>query len=151
MTKNDPSYSRLLSIIRGSDLFQNLTPKELDDLLIYLRMIRTQKGYEIIRQGDSWESFYVIISGRVSVWIKKGQKSEKVAEMGKGGFFGEMALLSKKVRNATIVSEVVSELMVLNKREFESILMANPKRAEKILAAYAIRKTMLKKKKLVAV
>ncbi len=41
--------------------------------------------------------------------------------------------------------------MVLNKREFESILMANPKRAEKILAAYAIRKTMLKKKKLVAV
>jgi CRP-like cAMP-binding protein len=148
MAATDPFPSRLLGIIRSCGLFQDLTPKELDDLLIYLRMIRTQKGYEIIRQGDSWESFYVIISGRVSVWIKKGQKTGKVAEIGKDGFFGEMALLTKKVRNATIVSEEVSELLVLNKREFESILMAHPKRAEKILSAYAARKAQLKKKKL---
>ena len=85
------------------------------------------------------------------MWIKKGQKTEKVAEIGKGGFFGEMALLAKKVRNASIVSEEVSELLVLNKREFENILMAHPARAEKILAAYSARKAELRKKKLLTV
>jgi CRP-like cAMP-binding protein len=149
MTHNDPFYSRLLTIIRGSDLFQALNPSEMDDLITHLRLIRTQNGYEIIRQGDTWDSFYVIVSGRVSVKVKKGSKVLKVAELGKGEFFGEMSLLTNKVRNATVTSEEISELLVLKKAEFHNILMAHPARAGKIRAAYMVRKADLKKKKLV--
>lgn len=128
--------SRLLSILKESDLFQNLTPREMDGLITHLRMIRTQKGFQIIRQGDSWDSFYVIISGRVSVKVKRGSRVQKIGELGRGEFFGEMALLTRQPRNATITSEEVSELLVLRKAEFDNILMAHPSRAQTIRRAY---------------
>lgn len=147
MSATETGNSRLLSILRESDLFQDITNAEMDELITHLRMIRTQKGFEIIRQGDSWDSFYILISGRVSVKIKKGSKTAKVEELGKGEFFGEMALLTQLPRNATITSEEVSEMMVLKKSEFDNILMKNPIRAQKIRNAYLERQARNKKAK----
>jgi hypothetical protein len=146
MPEFDAAFPRLLSILRESDLFQGLTLSEMDELITHLRMIRTQKGFEIIRQGDSWDSFYFIVSGRVSVKIKRGSKTAKVDHLGKGEFFGEMALLTQQPRNATITSEEVSELLVLKKAEFDNILMKNPERAQKIRRAYAERMARNKKR-----
>ena len=126
----------LLSVLMTSELFQELTASELDELLIHLRMIRTQKGYEIIRQGDSWDSFYVILSGRVSVKMRRGSKIIRMGDLRKGEFFGEMALLTQQLRNATITSEEVSELLVLKKTEFDNILMKHPGRAQTVRKAY---------------
>ncbi len=140
MSEIDSTFPRLLFFLQESDLFHGLTAQEMDVLITHLRMIRTQKGFQIIRQGDSWDSFYLIISGRVSVKIKRGGKVKKVEELKKSEFFGEMALLTLQPRNATITSEEVSELMVLRKSEFDNILMKNPVRAQKIRQAYAIRK-----------
>ncbi len=148
MDNIDTPLPRLLAILRESDLFQDLTSSEMGDLIIRLRMIRAQKGYEIIRQGDSWDSFYVIISGRVSVRVKKGPKVLKLADLGKGEFFGEMALLVNQPRNATITSEEISELLVLKKSEFDNVLMRNPFRAQKIRTAYVQRQAKLKKENL---
>jgi len=141
----DSPLPRLLSILKESDLFADLTPAEMSEVIILLRMIRTQKGFEIIRQGDSWDSFYVIISGRVSVKVKKGSKLVKIAELGKGEFFGEMALLVNQPRTATITSEETSELLVLKKPEFDSILMKHAERARKIRTAFAERMARNKK------
>jgi len=139
MPESDSNVPRLLFFLQESDLFHELTVQEMDSLITHLRMIRTQKGFQIIRQGDSWDSFYLIISGRVSVKIKRGAKVKKIEELTKGEFFGEMALLTLQPRNATITSEEVSELMVLKKSEFDNILMKNPVRAQKIRQAYADR------------
>ncbi len=148
MPEADLSVPRLLSILRGSELFQDLTPRELDELITHLRMIRTHKGFEIIRQGDSWDSFYVIIAGRVSVKVQKGNKTNKIAELGPGEFFGEMALLVQQPRNATITSEETSELLVLRKAEFDNILMKHPVRAQKIRESYMERKARLRRENL---
>jgi CRP-like cAMP-binding protein len=145
MSAADMSLPRLLSILKGSDLFQDLTPAETDELLIHMRMIRTQKGFEIIRQGDSWDSFYVILSGKVSVKVRKGGRTKPLGKLGKGEFFGEMALLTQQPRNATITSEEISELMVLKKAEFDNILMKHPTRALRIRKAYLDRKSQQKK------
>lgn len=136
MAESDNDFPRLLSILKESDLFHDLTMREMDELITHLRMIRTQKGFEIIRQGDSWDSFYVVISGRVSVKVKKVSRITRVAELGKGEFFGETALLTLQPRNATITSEEISELLVLKKTEFDNILMKHPVRAQKIRQAY---------------
>lgn len=150
MSEFDSTFPRLLSILRDSELFQGLTTPEMDNLITHLRMIRTQKGFQIIRQGDSWDSFYVIISGRVSVKVKKGPRVKKVDELRKGEFFGEMALLTQQPRNATITSEEISELLVLKKSEFDNILMKNPVRAQKIRGAYTERLARNKKAVLAA-
>lgn len=145
MPDSDMSVPRLLSILRGSELFHDLAPRELDELITHLRMIHTHKGFEIIRQGDSWDSFYVIISGRVSVKVQKGNKTAKLAELNKGEFFGEMALLVQQPRNATITSEENSELLVLRKVEFDNIIMKHPLRAQKIRESFMERKAKLRR------
>jgi len=113
---------------------------ELDELIGHLRMIRVQKGYEIIKQGDPGDAFYLIASGKVSVWIKKGFKRSKVAELVSDDFFGEMALISNEPRSATIVAEDVTELFILQKYDFDKILMKNPAIAQELKKAYHERK-----------
>ncbi len=103
-------------------------------------MIRVQKGYEIIKQGDPGDAFYLIASGKVSVWMKKGFKKVKVADLLQDDFFGEMALISNEPRNATIVAEDVTELFILQRYDFDKILMKNPVIAQELKKSYFERK-----------
>jgi CRP-like cAMP-binding protein len=54
-----------------------------------------------------------------------GQK--KVAVLGDGDFFGEIAMITDLPRTATVIAETTTELFVLNKKAFRSMLMANPR------------------------
>jgi CRP-like cAMP-binding protein len=119
-------FSRLRSVLQNTYFFQALKLNELDELIGHLRMVRVQKGYEIVKQGDPGDAFYLIAAGKVSVWMKKGFRKSKVADLGPDEFFGEMALLSNEPRNATVVAEEVAELFILQKYDFEKILMKNP-------------------------
>src|SRR5258708_38590488 len=113
---------------------------ELDELIGHLRMIRVQKGYEIIKQGDPGDAFYLIASGKVSVVRKKSFLKSKIAELGPDEFFGEMALISNEPRNATVVAEEVTELFILQRYDFDKILMKNPAIAQELKKSYYERK-----------
>ena len=140
MTDTASVFSRLRHVLQNTYFFQSLKMNELDELIGHLRMIRVQKGYEIIKQGDPGDAFYLIASGKVSVWIKKGFKRSKVAELVSDDFFGEMALISNEPRSATIVAEDVTELFILQKYDFDKILMKNPAIAQELKKAYHERK-----------
>jgi len=140
MTDNAHIFSRLRQVLQDDYFFQVLKVNELDELIGQLRMIRVQKGYEIIKQGDKGDAFYLIASGKVSVWKKKGFKMVKVAELVVNDFFGEMALISNEPRNATVVAEEVTELFTLQKHDFKKILMKNPLIASELKKAYFARK-----------
>jgi len=120
------TFNRLRSVLQGTYFFQSLKLNELDELIGHLRMVRVQKGYEIVKQGDPGDAFYLIAAGKVSVWMKKGFMKSKAADLGPDEFFGEMALLSNEPRNATVVAEEVTELFILQKYDFEKILLKNP-------------------------
>jgi CRP-like cAMP-binding protein len=140
MTDTAHIFSRLRQVLQDDYFFQVLKMNELDELIGHLRMVRVQKGYEIIKQGDQGDAFYLIAAGKVSVWKKKGFKKVKIAELGPDDFFGEMALISNEPRNATIVAEDVTELFILQKYDFEKILMKNPLIANELKKAYFARK-----------
>jgi len=140
MTESHSIFTQLRDVLRDTYFFQALKVHELDELISGLRMIRVQPGYEIIRQGDPGDAFYLIASGRVSVWVKKGFHSAKAAELGRDDFFGEMALISNEPRNATVRADVVTELFVLQRRDFDKILMKNPEIAQGIRKSFAERK-----------
>jgi len=117
-----------------------MSPKELDKLMTCLRAVRVFKGYEIIRQGDPGDAFYLIASGRVSVWVNKGGQSVRVIGLRSDEYFGEMALISNEPRNATVIAEMLTELFILEKHNFDSLLMKNPGIADKLQKAYAQRR-----------
>jgi len=113
---------------------------EMDQLVGCLRAMRVFKNYEIIRQGDPGDAFYLIATGRVSVWKKKGTTRVKVAELRSDDYFGEMALISNEPRSATVMAEGLTELFILEKYNFDKILMKNHAIAEKLRKAYETRK-----------
>ena len=109
---------------------------ELDKLVGCLRAVRVFKGFEIIRQGDPGDAFYLIASGRVSVWVNKGTARVRVAGLRSDEYFGEMALISNKPRSATVMAEMLTELFILEKYNFDNLLMKNPAIAQKLRKAY---------------
>lgn len=128
-------YTHLRRVLQEAYFLQNLGPKELDLLVISLKAMRVFKGFVIIRQGDPGDAFYLIAAGKVSVWVKKDAERVKVAELRADDFFGEMALISNEPRSATVIAEGLTELFVLEKNNFEKILLKNPAIAAKLLEA----------------
>jgi CRP-like cAMP-binding protein len=134
------NLTRLSQILHKTYFFQSLKMHELDDLVGHMRGQKVAKGQVIIKQGDPGLSFYLIAAGRVSVWIKKAFSKTKVAELFPDQFFGEMALISHEPRSATIIAEEDTTLFVLNRLDFEKILMKNPAVAQELRKAFNERK-----------
>lgn len=131
---------RLRQILNKTYFFESLKMHELDELISHMRMSNFKKGSEIIKQGDPGNAFYLIATGRVSVWVKKGFSKSKVAELFPDQFFGEMALISNDPRNATIVAEENSDLFILYRDDFNKILMKNPAVASELRKVFYERK-----------
>lgn len=75
--------------------------------------------------------------GAVSVVINK----KRVAELGEGDFFGEMALITDLPRTATVTALEPSELFVLYKKDFKKTLLSKPKIAHIINEVLAKRRS----------
>lgn len=129
-------FQHLRRVLQQAYFLQSMGLNELDKLMVCLKPMRVFKGFEIIRQGDPGDAFYLIASGRVSVYVNKGAYRVKAAELRADQYFGEMALISNEPRNATVMAEGLTELFKLEKSDFEKILMRNPSIAEKIKKAH---------------
>jgi ATP-binding cassette subfamily B protein len=129
-------FSHLRRVLQQAYFLQYMGPKELDKLMTCLRAVRVFKGYEIIRQGDPGDAFYLIASGRVSVWVNKGSHRVRVIGLRSDEYFGEMALISNEPRNATVIAEMLTELFILEKHNFDDLLMKNPGIAQKLKLAH---------------
>jgi len=86
--------------------------------------ITYKEGHEIIKQGEVGDTFYLLLDGQVDVLVKDEQDSEVlVNQISRGSFFGEMALMGNKRRNATVrVSKGHSaKLIELSVGEFDRL------------------------------
>ncbi len=112
-----------MSCLLGSSLFQQIPPSNLQQLFVKFSEMPVKKGVDIIHEGDKGETFYVIKQGSVVVSRKdESGKTVKLAALGPGQYFGEEALISDNVRNATVVMEHSGTLMKLGKDDFKTLL-----------------------------
>lgn len=74
-----------------------------------------QKGTVVFRQGEPGNAMYVIQSGAVEVTRTDGGRETVLALLGKGDFFGEMALLAEDVRSATVRTTCQTRLLLLTR------------------------------------
>ena len=93
-------------------------------------------GDTIIKQGDVGDLFYMIDYGSVAVSVQKGSKTQTVARLNPGQFFGELALLNNEPRAATVVATENTCLFYLSKKEFLSVLQNVPELGEEIRNNY---------------
>jgi len=106
--------------ILQSEAFIKMPPSMIQSLLIKMEALPVKAGDIVIRQGDSGDYFYTIHEGRCTVTRKTTGDGEEqlLAEMGEGDFFGEDALVSDAMSNATVSMLTDGLLMRLAKKDF---------------------------------
>ena len=93
-----------------------------------------EPGQIVFRQGDEGDCAYFIRSGEVEVvQTQAGGVEEVVAKLSRGQYFGEIALLRNSPRNATIRAASRTELAVLGKQNFMTMLSLIPAAQEDIM------------------
>ncbi len=102
-----------------------------DDLLSMVKGAQAKTcaaGSEIIRQGALGDSFFIIEDGKVDVWIKSADGNEtRVNQLKRGQYFGEMALLGDRRRNASVrvSKDGPARLIELGEQEFQKLVNAS--------------------------
>jgi len=86
-----------------------------------------KKGATIIHEGTTGSHAYLILSGSVEVSKKVGEEKLVLSRLVKGNIFGEMSLVDEKPRSATIVALEDTEVRVITRDRFESMLEQNPR------------------------
>ena len=92
-------------------------------------------GTELMKQDQSAREAFVITEGTVVV----KRNGRKVAELGPGAILGEMGLLDKGPRTATVTTQGPVEALVLGPREFSGLLDEVPSISHKLMKALAAR------------
>jgi CRP-like cAMP-binding protein len=112
-----------MSALLSTPLFEFIPPKNIQALFKAFESVHLQKGEIIIRQNDPGDYFYAIRSGRVKVELEKEGASILIANLGIGDTFGQDALVSDDLRNATVTTLSACTLMRLAEPEFEKLLL----------------------------
>jgi CRP/FNR family transcriptional regulator, cyclic AMP receptor protein len=92
-------------------------------------------GTVLAEQGKAGFEFFLIEDGKVRCLVD----GKQLATLGAGDFFGEMALIDRGPRVATVVAEGSVKLLVFDAREFGTLLDAAPTIAKKVLQSFAAR------------
>lgn len=90
-------------------------------------------GEVIVRQGDAGNYMYEILDGQVEVLQEKGGKEVRLAVLGKGDFFGEMAIFDREVRSATVRAEGLVRVLTVDKKILLRRISEDPSLALRIL------------------
>ena len=113
---------KLLKLVTSVDFLKQVDPGIIMELLPLMEEKTYVRGDCVIEQGKSGDEFFLIVSGKVSVWILKGEKKLMVAELTGGQYFGEMALLTNEPRAATVMVDMDTAIFSLKKKAFYNIL-----------------------------
>ena len=108
--------------LTGIPLFAGLSDEERASLAEWFEISDASAGMNLVSEGASGYSFYVLIDGAAEVTVG----GETVATYGPGDFFGEMAILGGGRRNATVTVTAPSRLLSMFGTEFRMLQEVQP-------------------------
>jgi CRP-like cAMP-binding protein len=127
----DPKIQHLSQV----QMFSSLNKKELGLIARAADVVTVKPGTEIVTQGTSGHEFYLVMFGQAAV----RRNGRKIATLGPGAYFGELSLLDRGPRSATVTAETEVELAVIGQREFLGVLSEVPAVSLKLLSTMAAR------------
>ena len=124
-----------VDLIRGLPLFEHCSKNDLKRIAQIADELDVREGKVLIREGERGREFFVIVTGEVEV----RRKGRKMATLGPGSFVGEMALLSKIPRVATVTAVTPLDVLVITDRAFLDLLEKMPSLTVKVARTLAER------------
>jgi CRP/FNR family cyclic AMP-dependent transcriptional regulator len=124
-----------IELIKRVPLFAQCSKQELAAVASVADEIDLRQGKELTTQGRPGREFFVLVEGEAEV-RKNGRKLRTLKD---GDFFGEIALVMKRPRTATVVAKTPVRVLVITDRSFKSLLEHSPSIQIKVLQALAQR------------
>jgi CRP-like cAMP-binding protein len=130
-----PSTDTRVQHLSRVSLFSECTDDELRRIADISRIVEVPVGTVLTKAGESGDSFFFIIDGRVSVETRAGYGDP----LQPGDFFGEMSLLDGEPRSATITATTDVRLLVVDRSHFWRLLNETPDLVRRMLAVLSRR------------
>jgi Mechanosensitive ion channel/Cyclic nucleotide-binding domain len=128
-------------VLARVDLFSRLTDDQRRHIAAASAIRLFGAGEVIVRQGDPGQSMFIVCSGSVAVLLEPDRREVAVIE--KGGYFGEMSLLTGDPRSASIVARGDAAVLELDAELFRALGAADPKAVEEMGMAAMTRRAEL--------
>ena len=129
--RKDAKVDRLARV----PLFEHCSKRELGLIASLADEVDIAPGRPLVREGGLGLEFFVLVDGEVEV----ERRGRKVSTLRPGDFFGEIALLSKIPRTATVTTTRPVRALVITARDFWTLLDTTPQIQAKVLRALADR------------
>jgi CRP/FNR family transcriptional regulator, cyclic AMP receptor protein len=122
--------------LRSVDLFSACTKSELRAIAGLGTPLSMSDGAILTQQGAIGREFFLLVEGHARCFVD----GDQVKTFGPGDFFGEMSLIDREPRSATVIAEGGAELVVFNPAEFHHLLKFFPSIAQKVRTAMDLRR-----------
>jgi CRP/FNR family cyclic AMP-dependent transcriptional regulator len=116
--------------LKSIPLFQEVGDEELAQIAPFAQEITVEAGKVLVREGDFSYEFMAIEEGTGEVT----RGGEHVADLGPGDFFGEVGLLEKTLRNATVTAKTPMRLVTLTGWDLRRVERTAPQALERVRA-----------------
>jgi protein lysine acetyltransferase len=119
-------------------LFSGLPTPRLETAARSLRPVAAAPGEVVIREGDPADRFYLISEGRFEVTQQDpgSDQPRRLRQLGPGDVFGEIGLLRRSPRTATVTAVSAGRLLSLDDAEFTALVSAGPGLSTRLLDLY---------------
>ena len=111
-----------VELIRKIPLFSKLSKRNVEEVAHIADELDLPKGKVMAQEGDRGREFFVLLEGEANV--TKGDRS--INTMKEGDFFGEIALVTKMPRTASVTATTDVRVLVITERDFNALLKKSP-------------------------
>jgi len=120
-----------VDLIRKVPLFSKLSKSGLSEVAGIADEIDFPEGKTLIREGERGREFLVILDGNADVT----QKGKRIRQLRSGDFLGEIALITKQPRTATVTCTSPVRALVITDRDFIRLIQESPSIGQGVLEA----------------
>jgi CRP-like cAMP-binding protein len=124
-----------MELLKRVPLFSKLDKKSLQDVAHIADQLDLPSGKEMATEGDRGREFFVLLKGEAEV-TRAGQRINNMKE---GDFFGEIALVTKMPRTATVTATSDVDVLVITEHDFDALLKRSPEIGRSVAEALAER------------
>ncbi len=124
-----------IELLRNVWLFERCTKKELEAIATLATPADLPAGQVLATQDEQGDQFFVVVSGKAEVT----RENVAIGTLGPGSFFGEMSLLERLPRVATVTTVEPTTVLVLTANAFDSLVASMPSVDRKMLIVLASR------------
>ena len=107
-------------------LFANLSPVDLKQVASLAEEELFSDGEEIVHEGDAGDVMFIIVSGEVRVLVTVDGNEKEIAHRKTGESVGEMSIISREPRNASLVALGDVRTLCIDQKSFEGLIRERP-------------------------